>query len=382
MIARPLHAARSPHRRAGAFALAVLASAACAVAAWRAPEVPKVFPVDPVALVGGAEQKGDAAFTVDRFGFRYTFTSAANRDAFNADPARYEVQFGGACAKMGPLSGDGSPDRYTVHNGRIYLFASDSCRATFLKDPSVRMDDPDPRPEPTAAQAEAGRALLDRAVTAMGGAERVDAVSSFTRSLAWEEQQGQTLYKRRDVLQVAFPDRVRHDDVWNDDVYGTVAGPRGGYFTGSSVRLLHPFRTGALVRLVRHDPLVIVRSRGLEGFVVMDTGPSEVEGVTTSTVQTWIDGSATTLHVDGEGQIIAAQYRGRGPDQTVGTVLKRFTGWQSVDGVNLPTGLQVTFNGQRVPAADKTGWTWTINPVLSPDTFEPAMAVAGETKGH
>lgn len=342
---------------------------------------PKVFPVDPVALVGGQEQAGDPAYTIDRYGFRYTFVSAANRDAFAASPERYEVQFGGACAKMGPLSGDGSPSRYTVHDGRIFIFASDSCRATFLKNPAVRMDDPDPRPQPTEAQAAAGRAMLDRVIDAMGGAAKVDAVKTFTRTMSWEQASGNTTYKRRDVWSMALPDHVRIDDVWNKDVYGTVAGPRGGFFTGSYVRALHPYRTGAILRLVRHTPLVIVRSRGLDGFVVMDAGPGRVGDTDTQQLVAWIDGSATTLHLDDGGKVIAAEYRGRGKDQTVGTVLKRFTAWTTVDGVSLPTATQVWFNGERLEAAETNGWTWAINPALPADTFEPSVPAPEADKG-
>jgi hypothetical protein len=54
---------------------------------------------DPVAYVTeGGPVQGDAAYGADWMGARWTFASAANRDAFVADPGRYAPAFGGYCA--------------------------------------------------------------------------------------------------------------------------------------------------------------------------------------------------------------------------------------------------------------------------------------------
>jgi len=54
---------------------------------------------DPVAYFTDNKVVKDAdQFTAKDHGVIYKFASAAHRDAFNADPAKYEPQFGGYCA--------------------------------------------------------------------------------------------------------------------------------------------------------------------------------------------------------------------------------------------------------------------------------------------
>src|SRR5262245_61503243 len=70
------------------------------------------FTVDVVGLVRDHQEvSGSAALTANRFGYVYLFSQETNREAFLKDPEKYEVQLGGACGKMGELSGRGSTDR-------------------------------------------------------------------------------------------------------------------------------------------------------------------------------------------------------------------------------------------------------------------------------
>jgi YHS domain-containing protein len=85
--------------------------------------------LDPVMLVQGKEVQGEMNITVTRGQFRYFFATAANKAAFEQDPARYEIQLNGACARMGPPV-YGNADLFTVHQGRIYIFGSGECKKT------------------------------------------------------------------------------------------------------------------------------------------------------------------------------------------------------------------------------------------------------------
>ncbi len=72
----------------------------------------------PVAAVPGR-----AAFTTEWKGARYAFASAANRDAFIANPERYLPQFDGHCAWA---AGEGykapaSPNAWRIIGGKLYL---------------------------------------------------------------------------------------------------------------------------------------------------------------------------------------------------------------------------------------------------------------------
>lgn len=90
---------------------------------------------DPVAYVSeGAPVRGEARFATDWMGARWTFASAANRDAFAADPERYAPAFGGYCAfaaSRGYLAPT-VPEAWSIQDGRLYLNASLRARELWL----------------------------------------------------------------------------------------------------------------------------------------------------------------------------------------------------------------------------------------------------------
>ena len=81
---------------------------------------------DPVAyFVSGKAAEGKPAFATNYQGINYYFASAANRDAFKANPSKYEPQYGGWCAYA--MGNDGSkvevdPETFKIANGKLYLF--------------------------------------------------------------------------------------------------------------------------------------------------------------------------------------------------------------------------------------------------------------------
>ena len=89
--------------------------------------------LDPVILAKGKEVKGDEKLAVSRSGFRYLFSSAANKAIFEKEPKLYEIQMGGSCPVVPGAEGD--PDRFVVYKERIYIFASDQCVESFKANP-------------------------------------------------------------------------------------------------------------------------------------------------------------------------------------------------------------------------------------------------------
>jgi hypothetical protein len=70
-------------------------------------------------------------------GLAWRFASAANREAFEADPEVYAPRIGGydaSAAAEGRLV-EAGPMLFAVHNGRLYLFRNERSRARFLADP-------------------------------------------------------------------------------------------------------------------------------------------------------------------------------------------------------------------------------------------------------
>lgn len=88
---------------------------------------------DPIDMIEGRIVSGSASFSTNYLRHEYRFCSAEHLAAFKKNPTRYAVQNGGACGKMGALTGKGSPNRWAVANGKIYLFASDGCKTAFLE---------------------------------------------------------------------------------------------------------------------------------------------------------------------------------------------------------------------------------------------------------
>jgi len=120
-------------RRSLFLAVIVLAIFVTASAQSSSPETP-LEGLDPVMLVQGKEVQGDMKFKVTRGRFEYLFANAENKATFEKDPARYEIQLDGACARMGAPT-TGNPDLYTVHNGHIYIFGSEECQTVFKAAP-------------------------------------------------------------------------------------------------------------------------------------------------------------------------------------------------------------------------------------------------------
>lgn len=71
----------------------------------------------------GRPVSGSADFTHDWRGVTWRFASAANRDAFAADPARYAPQYGGYCAWAVSEGYTAStvPEAWKIVDGKLYL---------------------------------------------------------------------------------------------------------------------------------------------------------------------------------------------------------------------------------------------------------------------
>ena len=91
---------------------------------------------DPVAyFTEGKAIVGKADITLSHAGATWRFASTANRDAFQADPAKYAPQFGGYCAwavSQG-YTAKGDPDAWSIVDGKLYLNYDRAVRANWAK---------------------------------------------------------------------------------------------------------------------------------------------------------------------------------------------------------------------------------------------------------
>ena len=85
--------------------------------------------------------KGNPQFVSTYNGARYQFASAANKSAFDANPSKYEPQFGGFCAYAASEGHTAKiePDAFEILNDRLLLQYDRDVRDLFNKDPQGRL---------------------------------------------------------------------------------------------------------------------------------------------------------------------------------------------------------------------------------------------------
>ena len=88
------------------------------------------------------------------------------------------------------------PKIYTVHAGRIYIFASEQCKAGFLKGPDKLLERDDSPPQGDDAAKKRGRELIELAVTAAGGAAKLDRLRTFRQAIEKREESGGKQYDK------------------------------------------------------------------------------------------------------------------------------------------------------------------------------------------
>jgi YHS domain-containing protein len=127
-----------------AFALAIALTAVPAPFAMAEPPV-YTAPFSKLAVQGhdvvsyfdaGKPVKGLAEYTVVYQGAEFRFASAAHRDAFKADPAKYAPQYGGYCAwavSQG-YHAKGDARFWKIENGKLYLNYNAKVQSDWEKD--------------------------------------------------------------------------------------------------------------------------------------------------------------------------------------------------------------------------------------------------------
>lgn len=356
----------SPHPGSTMAVLAAIAVLGAALggapAATDAPGAPpeRTLTLDCVELVAGRQVPGREELAIEREGIAYWFATPENRAAFEQAPTRFEVADGGACGRMGPLSGLGDARRHAVHDGRIYFFASDGCREAFLKEPALYVEVPDTMPFGSNEQVLAGRATLDKVVAWAGGAERLKAIGTYRATAARTETQGDKVWIVTDETVVAFPRRYFQKQAWNDSWYSTASGPAGGSMaTSKGEERIADSRRRAFERTMARWPIVLLKARVDEsagadcpGLVVMGDGEGDLAGTPVEYVKVWLNGATSRLTVDkATGRLLQLAFRGRDATARIGDSVRTYTAYATVDGVTLPTAYTLAFDGKDNPAA-------------------------------
>ena len=363
----------------GVIFLLCVSSAAFAQSAQDA--VPVLEGLDPVMLVQGKEVQGNPKITLTRDNFQYMFASEANKAAFEKDPARYEIQLDGSCARMGPPV-RGNPDLYTVYQGRIYIFGNGECKTRFEAAPADYFESENEPKTKVASTPEAlkkGRALIEQAIAGMGGTKLIDGLGNYVeKNTTLQTRRGNDVEVKTN-LTILFPDRVRLDQVIPDYTNPSVMRQAAVVITPSDAFTITPNGIRPMSDAYRIDqereinrrPLAILRARKNSSFNPVAVGSATVTETTVEQLAVEMDGNSYTFGIDpATGRILSLSYRRRGPGGDFGQFTRVFSDFRTVDGVTLPFRVTAAFNGQPWKEQSATVESITINAKIDPALFE------------
>lgn len=348
-----------------ALALVLLVCATAYVSA-QTPDPNTLIPLeglDPVMLSQGKEVQGDMKFQVTRGQFRYIFANAENKATFEKDPARYEIQLNGHCARMGAPT-TGNPDLYAVHKERIYVFGSEECQTVFKAAPEKYLEVPaEPKSPPSTEMVKRAQELIAKAVEALGGAAKLDQLVSFQR----KEVRGNDV---KNTLLLAFPGSIRLESVRPNFTLTSVVGPSDSFVmvNNTAPRTMSEGNRAAIEKELQREPMVLLRARSRSDFKTwsLKEGEQPVE-----LVEVELSGFNTTLGIDpATGRVLSQTYRGRGPGGVVGVITISYSDFRAVEGLSLPFKVVATFDGKPLPALSATIETTTVNGQIDPASFK------------
>lgn len=325
----------------------IAVSAVCLSGLTRAgAQQPALRGLDPVELAEGKEVAGNASISVQRGRFRFVFATPMNQKKFNQEPERYAPQFGGACMKMGPLAGPGSGDRFFVHDGFIYLFASDSCIEAFKANPERFIDRPDRAPRGSAMAVERAKTLLAKAVEAIGGEKTLKSLKTIqTRYMVTDQASEKTpVYLR--TLATSFKGFFAFREDYGASQGGWLLNREGGFVGWEHGAPAEDSVREYMVREYYRQPVPLLRA-WLDGDAhAVHVGQGKVGEAPVEQVAVAMMGATTTLFIDPEsGRILKAAWRGR-VAVGISNVEKTFSDFRKVQGLTLPFSETVVADGK------------------------------------
>ena len=317
--------------------------------------------LDPVMLTQGKEVQGDMKYKVTRGQFQYLFASAESKATFEKDPARYEIQLNGHCARMGAPTG-ANADLYFVHQGRIYIFGSEECQTLFKSAPEKYLEvPPAPKAPPSDEMIKRGQELMTKVAGVLGGS-KLDQLQTLQRT----ELRGNQI---KNILAVSFPDSLRQEVIRPNFTLTSVITPSESFVVyNNAARPMPDANRKAIFKELYHDPLFLLRARKLPDFKAWLASGSEER------LEVELPEFTTTLGIDPAGHVVNQTYRGRGPGGLVGEIVINYSDFRTVEGLSLPFKTTATFDGQPFPALSATIEAITINGQVDPSSFKKPQA--------
>tara|TARA_R110002072_G_scaffold159220_2_gene310282 strand:+ start:349 stop:1617 length:1269 start_codon:yes stop_codon:yes gene_type:complete len=320
--------------------------------------------LDPIELCAGKDVAGDDRWFARWGRFPYRFASEANRARFLTDPERWCIQWDGACARMSPMGGAGSPQRWLLHDEHIYIFASDGCRSGFEAAPERYLPKSDKDTASTEAQLDAGQRWLHRAVEAHGGEAALRALPgvacsasrevdpSFSDSVVLTAVHGLTLMQNGDMR---FASDRMVDGVPDIRTAWTLTQKDAFQVENDDVWPIHSAHGQQQVRRHAHrQPLTHLWAFLQQRVHAVHEGPGRLQDLETVLIRVTHDRLITVLHLDPKtGRILGMHWRGWVDDGVLQSIVESFTEWQDVAGVQIAKARTHSIDGKFFDPADK-----------------------------
>lgn len=217
---------------------------------------------------------------------------------------------------------------------------------------------------------DAGRALVARAVDAMGGGALVDAVKAYREETTVAASTPQGEIELQSTVIVAPPDRIRQELVTPMGAMTmTIAGPTGTVQGGPQGAMALPeAQRTQMLKQVQRSPIFLLQRRAQAGFKAVAAGEGKVGETAVSLVRVEVDGDAMTLGIDPTtGQLRSLLARGTGPTGAPADVLTEYDDYKPAGGLTLPHTRRSSVDG--TVAQKVTVRSVEVNPTLAADAF-------------
>jgi len=335
--------------------------------------------LDPVLLVQGKEVAGKADLSVVRGRFQYLFSSAETKNTFQLAPEKYEIQLGGMCARMGKTAG-GNPADFYVHEGRIYIFGSDDCHKKFQAAPAKYLATPAPAMPSAPDAVKKANLLLDRAVKTLGGAQRLDALTTYaeTVSQVQKRQQGEAQITTKTMWK--FPDatRVERTMTMQDRKMSSaqLLTPAGAWYLSQGRAYPAPEAGRPSVEMdLGRNPVVLLHARRDASFKAAALGSGTVAGKAVEQVRVQHGAVDVTLGFDAaSAQLQTVTFTDRNNEGEIGTYTLVYSDYRPIDGLTLPFAVRGFFNGEPDASQTFTLDAIAVNPPLDAALFATPAA--------
>jgi len=282
--------------------------------------------LDPIDLIAGKEVAGKPNLTSTYLRHEYRFSSVEHRSVFERDPVRYAVANGGACGWMGPMSGKGNPSRFAVVRGRIYLFASDSCKANMTTKPEM-FEGSLKLPKGSEEDKSEASAVFKKTLTAHGGSKVRD-MKRLSWSVITPYKQGTTQKIWQSHWAIEGKDKFAQWEAWDAGTsFFVMDGKKSAEGYPDSHFPMHPGEQRALAAMFARHP----------GGLLMGLSGDPISVLGNGRITFRRDDIVSGVELDPKTNRIAAVHfedHFGGPFRRVSVA---YSAYKSFDGVWLPT---------------------------------------------